>query len=91
MSIPDSNSPTIYPEQKQNYKEKINQLKIINMFSTKSMASNSFRAFEFSLFLSTNKVLTRFIICTESFQAQSKCIDSDKFCTIIDRFSAVES
>ena len=48
-------------------------------------------AFEFSLFLSTNKVLTRFIICTESFQAQSKCIDSDKFCTRIDRFSAVES
>ena len=44
MSIPDSNSPTIYPEQKQNYKEKINQLKIINTFSTKSMASNSFRA-----------------------------------------------
>ena len=38
-------------------------------------------AFNFYLFFSTNKVLTCLIIYKESFHTQSKCMESDNFCT----------
>ena len=64
MPTPDSNSATICPEQKQNYKEIIPQFKNINMFCTESMISNSFRPELLALGRSGQELLAKNVLMT---------------------------